>query len=210
VSSWEDALAREDRRQLFSRQPARSLQEVAIAALDHPKYAEAFGRLGARVVTYEEAAADHGRLVGVVQAAPLVEQFPRVEVPRARWENFVALLLLAVDDEPRAVVVPAPTSKRGAGRAEGEVLEHEANRAARIFMRDRHQSPYEVWARYNPKKVLQADNPDLLSKNMVAHLVAALGREWLPWDAARNRLVISGEFRASPDSFVIPRRKPAS
>jgi hypothetical protein len=106
-----------------------------------------------------------------------------------------------------------PTTRRRRhrpGRTKGPVLEAEANKAARIYMRDSGLSPYAVWTRYNPKRVKQTDNPKLLSKNMVAHLVEALDRGWLSWDDARNQLVISGEFRAGGGRFVIPRRKPAS
>jgi hypothetical protein len=110
---------------------------------------------------------------------------------------------------------PEPTlvtkrRRRRPGRTTAPVLEAEANKAARIYIRDRGLSPYAVWTRYNPKRVKRADDPKLLSKNMVAHLVEAIDHNWLPWDAARNQLVISGEFRAGRGRLVIPRRKPAS
>lgn len=107
----------------------------------------------------------------------------------------------------------APTTRRRRrrpGRTKGAVLEAEANKAARIYIRDRGQTPYAVWTRYNPKQLKRAEEPKLLSKNMVALLVEALDRGWLGWDDARNQLVISGEFRAGRGRFVIPRRKPAS
>jgi hypothetical protein len=77
-------------------------------------------------------------------------------------------------------------------------------------MRDRGRTPYAVWAHYNPGRVRQAENPKLLSRNMVVHLIEAIDRGWLGWNASRRRLRISDEFRTSQTRFVIPRRKPAS
>jgi hypothetical protein len=96
------------------------------------------------------------------------------------------------------------------GRREAEVWEREANKAAQIYMRDRELNAYAVWTRYNPGQVKQSENPKLLSKNMIGHLVTAIDRGWLPWDTTHKRLVISGEFRAGSEKLVIPRGKPAS
>jgi hypothetical protein len=100
-----------------------------------------------------------------------------------------------------------PRSRRG--RNKGEVDEGEANRAAEIYVRNGGNG-YAVWARYNPKRIRQSEKPELLSRHMVEHLVTAIARGWLPWDAAEGRLRISDEFRTSRTRFVIPRRKPAS
>jgi hypothetical protein len=112
-------------------------------------------------------------------------------------------------DNPVPAAVHRPARRPGPGRTETEVWTAEAEKVAGIYMRDRRLTPYAVWARYNPGKVKQAENRKLLSKNMVAHLVDALDQELLGWDAVTRRLVISGEFRASRDKLLIPRRKPA-
>lgn len=128
------------------------------------------------------------------------------------WKR--ALPVLGIDAAPQA---PAdsetehePRRPSTRGRINASVSETEANKAARIYIKNRELTAYGVWVRYNPRRVKQKTNPKLLSKNMIGYLMTAIDHRWLPWDSARGRLVISGEFRAGRGRFVIPRRKPAS
>jgi hypothetical protein len=112
VSSWEKALDRGERRQLLRLHPERSLQEIAVAVLDHPMYAQAFRRTGARVVSYEEALAQYERRgAGVLVVPPRADWFPRVEVPPRGREEFVALLLLAAEDTETLDGVPVSEAR---------------------------------------------------------------------------------------------------
>jgi hypothetical protein len=177
VRSWEDALERGERRQLLWH-PERSVQEIAIAALDHPVYAGAFRRIGARVVSYEEALAQYERRgVGVLVVSPRADWFPRVEVPPEGREEFVALLLLAAEDgEGAAAAQPASTSRRG--RRYGRVSVFEANRVAGVYVSD----PAEYDARDDGgayavhKLYVEGREPGtaLLSRSMVGHLLSAI------------------------------------
>jgi hypothetical protein len=135
----------------------------------------------------------------------------------AFWEAFweIALPVLGIDAVPQT---PAGSEKdelearrpSTRGRINASVSETEANKAARIYIKNRELTAYGVWVRYNPRRVKQKTNPKLLSKNMIGYLMTAIDRRWLPWDSARGRLGISGEFRAGRGRLVIPRRKPAS
>jgi hypothetical protein len=126
------------------------------------------------------------------------------------WVRELVEQALAPPASDNDVASERPRRSQGRGRSKEPVWEREANRAARIYIRNGELTPYGVWVRYNPKRVKQTDKPKLLSKNMVGHLLTAIDRGWLPWDAAERRLVISGEFRAGRGKFVIPRSKPAS
>ena len=133
------------------------------------------------------------------------------------WPAFwkIALQVLGVDAVPQT---PASSEKdelkarrpSTRGRINASVLETEANKAARIYIKNRDETAYGVWVRYNPRRIKYKDDPRLLSKNMIGHLMTAIDRGWLPWDSARGRLRISGEFRAGRGRLVIPRRDPAS
>ena len=132
---------------------------------------------------------------------------------KAWWEE--ALPALGIDAAPRTVAAGEkdelearrPSTR---GRINASVSETEANKAAGIYIKNRELTAYGVWVRYNRRRVKQKANPRLLSKNMIGHLMTAIDREWLEWDSARGRLLISGEFRAGRGRLVIPRRKPAS
>lgn len=166
-------------------------------AMARPGYGDELFALGFRV--YEAMGPDPG----ITTKHLHVPQDPEA---KRRGKKLVEGAL--ADDGPAVVNRPSRRTERG--RTEAEVSTSEADRAARIYMKDREQTPYAVWTKYNPGQAKQTENPKLLSKNMVAHLIEAIDHEWLPWDAERQRLVISGEFRAGQATFVIPRHKPAS
>ena len=81
----------------------------------------------------------------------------------------------------------------------------EASRAARIHTSNPGLGAYAVWTRYNPDRVKQADNPELLSRRTVEYLVAALDAGLLVWDEQAGRLKNPGETRAARTRIVIPR-----
>jgi hypothetical protein len=92
--AWSDWLTPDETRQLLSRYPG-SLDEIAIAAMEKPRYACEFARLGAWVQTYEE----HMKVVempGVVVSPEPPEEFPRVIVRSAREQAFVTLVVAAM------------------------------------------------------------------------------------------------------------------
>jgi hypothetical protein len=133
-------------------------------------------------------------------------------VPKYAWALPRFSRLPRLEDE--ASTSAAEKKPRGGprrGRRKGEVPIEECNKAGRIFFNHRGESNYAIWKRYRQGRT---GEPDLLSKNMVGYLCDALAEEWLPWShRGKGRLLvsrISGEFRASSETLVIPREKPAS
>ena len=166
--------------------------ERVFRAMARPRYCDELEKLGVQVI----------EAMGPMPGVPTRHVF---------WPPDVEPRVSQLVDEALGDELPAtPRRRTERGRTEAEVSTSEAEKVARIYMEDRGRTPYAVWARYNPGRVKQDDDPKLLSKNMVAYLVVAIDRRWLGWDASHERLVISGEFQASQDRFVIPRRKPAS
>jgi hypothetical protein len=129
-----------------------------------------------------------------------------------------------LEDKRRSLVVealapltpagPAQKPKPGRGRRDKDVSVLEANRAARIYVANGGATDYGVHELY--KEELAADGIAYdaktgphLSRPMVAHLMAAIDSERLPWDPAQKSLRISDEFRTRRGRFVIPRRDAA-
>jgi hypothetical protein len=81
------------------------------------------------------------------------------------WKAFwkIALPVLGIDAAPQALaggekdeLKPRQLSTRG--RTEASVSETEANKAARIYIKNRELKAYGVWVRYNPRRVKQKTN----------------------------------------------------
>jgi hypothetical protein len=150
----------------------------------------------------------------------LWEQWERGDWPRDEfWEVFwgkaLPVLGIRMPTPSTHKERSAPRRERGSSRRErrkGEVLIEECNKAGRVFFNHRGATDYEIWKRYREGRT--KGDPDLLSKNMVGYLCTALAEEWLPWShRGKGRLLVSripGDFRASPETLVIPREEPAS
>jgi hypothetical protein len=135
---------------------------------------------------------------------------PEVGIPPEQ-ESYVEDLIEEKLAEPDA---KPQKPKPGRGRRDKDVSVLEANRAARVYVANGGATDYGVHELY--KEELAADGIAYdaktgphLSRPMVAHLMAAIDGEWLPWDPVRKSLRISDEFRTRRGRFVIPRRNPA-
>jgi hypothetical protein len=119
------------------------------------------------------------------------------------WEQLAADLGLQPHDAP--LPEHAPRGLRGPDRK--AVSRDEANRAARIWARNGRPSELTVWRRYNPRNIKQTQNPELLSKRMIGHLVAALEDGLLVYDADADCARGPDETRVETrGKFFIPRR----
>jgi hypothetical protein len=137
-----------------------------------------------------------------------------------RQEEFARLLwprvfrVLGITEDTPAGEPAAAISISRRGRQKGKVSIYEANLAAGIYVRDRAEyDAREDGGAYAVHKLYIEDRepgPTLLSRPMIGHLLAAMRAGWLPWDARKELLRISDEFRTSKSTFVIPRREPAS
>jgi hypothetical protein len=170
-----------------------SLDDAVAVAFEHPVFGGQLHGLGVRVV----------RTMGGLY----------VHIPAGKESRCLELVWAA---HAESAIPPKRARRRKVGRRDKPVSNVEANRAARIYVKDRTRTPYDVHELYkreikngDPPAKYDAKNGAHLSRSMVGHLINAIDEEWLSWDVARKELRISDEFLTSTGKFVIPRSEPA-
>jgi hypothetical protein len=108
---WWERLDRETRRELRDRYPGRSLDdELAMDAMQDPRFAAEFAQLGAEIETYEEhEALLRARVPGLIVVSYPPEAFPRLYVPEGADKAFADLVVdaLLADETPARTEVLA-------------------------------------------------------------------------------------------------------